>query len=92
MQTLSAQPYPSVQNEMRPKDCGVIAVRAELDGSWVHVELAAVHCAASMAIGFSDAAMKSPQVQMHIMYILPPPASTYMPILAWSYYSDIMPG
>lgn len=51
-----------MQNAMRPKDCGVIAVRAELDGSWVRVELAAVHCAASMAIGFTDGAMTSPQV------------------------------
>ena len=37
-------------------------MRAELDGSWVRVELAAVHCAASMAIGFADAAMSTPQV------------------------------
>ena len=40
------------QAEMQPKDCGVLAVRADMADGIVTAELAAAHCAASMAFGY----------------------------------------
>ncbi len=42
-----------LQADRQPKDCGVLAVRADVVDGVVTVELAAVHCAASMAVSYT---------------------------------------
>ena len=42
-----------LQADRQPKDCGVLAIRAEAADGVVTAELTAVHCAASMAFGYS---------------------------------------
>ena len=40
----------------QPKDCGVLAVRADVEDGIVTAELAAVHCSASMALSYTAGA------------------------------------
>ena len=50
------------QADRQPKDCGVLAVRVDMADGVLTAELAAVHCAASMAVSYlaggRDGAMK----------------------------------
>ncbi len=54
------------QADRQPKDCGVLAVRADVADGTVTAELAAVHCAASMAISYAGGGQASSAKVWHV--------------------------